>query len=98
MDIQELVVYDADGCEHVSFVMNIEALTYSVHMNVPMGISEQVELDYSNLQINGITVYYTDLDNRYGAQLQIDQSIYHITTDSLATLNKIVENLRKGNE
>ena len=98
MDIQELVVYDADGCEHVSFVMNTEALTYSVHINMPRGISKQVKNNYSILQINGITVYYADLDNHYGAQFEIDRNIYHISVNSLTDLNKIVENLRKGND
>ena len=98
VDVQKIIVYDADGYEHVAFVMNTEVLTYSVHINMPMGIPEQVKKEYSILEIDGITVYYSDLDNRYGAQLEIDQSIYHISTDSLAALNKIVENLRKGNE
>ena len=98
VDIEELLVYDADGCEQVAFVMNTEALTYSVRISETMGISEQVKKDYSILQVNGITVYYADLDNRYGAQFEIDQNVYYISTDSLATLNKIVENLRKGNE
>jgi len=98
MDIEELVVYNADGCEHVAFVMNTEALTYSVRISETMGISEQVKKDYSILQVNGITVYYADLENHYGSQFEIDQNVYYISTDSLATLNKIVENLRKGNE
>lgn len=98
VDIEELVVYNADGCEHVSFVMNTEALTYSVRISETMGISEQVKKDYSILQVNGITVYYADLDNRYGAQFEIDGNTYHMSVPSLTDLNQIVENLRNEDE
>ena len=98
VDIEELLVYNADGCEHVAFVMNTEALTYSVRISVSMGISEQVKKEYSILQVNGITVYYADLDNRYGAQFEIDGNTYHMSVPSLTDLNQIVENLRNEDE